>query len=88
MSAENSYLRLAFMVYWMDAYPSGEIFYILQNDAQDFSMTTIGFLEESVVYLIQAADTTKRTIQAVFMGSRPITMTTTDLTQADWHVIL
>jgi len=88
MDAENKYLRLAFMVYWMDACPSGEIFYILQNDAQDFSVTTIGFLEQSVVLLIQAADTTKRTIQAVFLGSRPITMSSTDLTQADWHVLL
>jgi hypothetical protein len=82
----TQYLRAVFTVYWTDACPSTEIFYLAGYPLR-LHPQGIADLEQEVLTTIQEWDETMRAQTAIFITYIGVMMSEQDVQDADWRMI-
>lgn len=77
--------RLVFGVYWMNAEPSFEVFYLASS--VDIDLACIAQLETTVIGLLETGDATCRALHATFLASSEIDLSEAEIACAGWRVI-
>jgi hypothetical protein len=81
--------RLTFTVYWQNASPSTEVFYLLDNLParwQGPTLAGISYLEQQIVELLTSQELVQP-LRAVFIASNNVRIHPDEVNAADWRVI-
>lgn len=83
----SHYLRAVFTVYWQNAMPSTEVFYLHEHPFR-LSITGITALQDEILAAIKVHATEMTApIRAIYLGYEGIEMTPKDVADAGWRVL-
>jgi hypothetical protein len=86
ISPHATMLRLVFNIYWRDASPSAEIFF-LSGQSLSLTLTGIARMETDVIALMQGHIASDRPREAVYLGSSNVLLTGDDIATAGWKLL-
>jgi hypothetical protein len=79
-------LRAVFTIYWMNDYPSTEVFY-LPRGSYNPGVVATNMLEQHIIELLQANYPATQPLRAVFVTQAPFEVTATEVSELAWRVI-